>query len=163
VHLHCVDCVQFVGDLILSRGALDETIVLWEPILPDPLPESDEPLYPIPSHFEHLRTFGGMVDADFWFIRFSTDASHGHQTLACGNNLGDVFLWNVDAENGDLPFLKVEWTYMGKKHGKNNQGYTYAALANVPRAVRWASFSPDGNMFMASTDEGKLYVWDVTR
>jgi WD40 repeat protein len=148
--------------------------VLWEPIMmmSDPLllPEAssssssldtDGPLYPIPSQFEHLRTFRGMDNADFWFIRFDTDASHGHKTLACGNNVGDIFLWGIDAETGELPFLKLKWTNLrsnGKKKGTKRK-----AEHAGPRAVRWVSFSPDGNLFMASTDEGKLYVWDIVR
>jgi WD40 repeat protein len=168
--LNCVDCVQFVGDLILSRGSVDENIILWEPVMPDPLPESadhDEPLlFPIPSHFEHLRTFEGMYDADFWFIRFGTDASHGHKTLACGNNTGDIFLWDIDAETGEMPFLKLQWTDTSKGKKKKScmgQRRKRSAPTAVRRAVRWVSFSPDGNLFMASTDEGKLYVWDVVR
>lgn len=131
----------------------------------DPLPESDEPLYPIPSHFEHLRTFEGMDDADFWFIRFGTDASHGHKTLACGNNTGDIFLWDIDAETGEMPFLKLKRTNTskGKKKSCIGRRRNRTVPTAVPRAVRWVSFSPDGNLFMASTDEGKLYVWDVVR
>jgi WD40 repeat protein len=131
----------------------------------------EEPLYPIPSDFEHLRTFEGMDDADCWFIRFGTDASH--KTLACGNNTGDIFLWDIDAETGEMPFLKLQWKSTTSKAGRKKKSCinrkrkksssTAPSVAAVSRAVRWVSFSPDGNLFLASTDEGKLYVWDVVR
>eukprot|EP00945_MAST-04E_sp_MAST-4E-sp1_P003401 g3401.t1 len=86
VHSDYVDCVRWMGDLLLSKSTGNK-ICLWKPA-PARGPDSAS----------ILREFT-MTDAEIWFVRFEAD--NNLDGLACGNRCGQVFLWNIH-DNDDI-------------------------------------------------------------
>lgn len=138
VHAHCVDCVQFAGDLLLSKS-IENKVRLWYPKTMHKTTPLGDPLQPPSSDILLLRTFE-FDDANIWFVRFATDPTM--QILAAGNIHGTVYLWEIGARSVQ-PFRKMNITR--------------------PSTIRCLSFSPDGAMLVASTDDGSFYRWNVSR
>jgi polycomb protein EED len=80
VHSDYVDCVRWMGDLIMSKSTGDK-ICLWKP---NPLRK--------PDAVTVLREFV-MHDAEIWFVRFDVDPML--EGLVCGNRSGKIFVWNI--------------------------------------------------------------------
>ncbi|KAI9677768.1 MAG: hypothetical protein M1829_002540 [Trizodia sp. TS-e1964] len=128
LHNDYVDCVKFHHDLILSKAAKEEKIVLWRiegfsSSLPPPAPES------APSAYEWHETrsaFGGGFER---LLQFATPGTNPffmhfglfsqpnkHPVLAMGNQRGNVYFWDLQrlehwpatADLTDLPFLAPE-------------------------------------------------------
>jgi polycomb protein EED len=82
VHGDYVDCVRFVGDLILSKST-GCVIHLWKP---NPARRHDA--------FIILRSLQ-LPHSDIWFIKFSCDETREH--VAAGNRAGQLFIYDIDA------------------------------------------------------------------
>jgi polycomb protein EED len=139
LHLHCVDCVQFLGDLILSKS-IEGKIILWHPDIPDPYPMTSlsTPKHPPPSKVKVLRTWEyehGLI----WGLPFTTDPKH--KLLVVGNTNGELYIWEIGARS----------TQPVKKFSLNAKRFT---------AVRSLSFCPDGDMLVAAADDGTVWKWD---
>ena len=80
VHCDYVDCVRWIGDLLLSKST-ESLIRLWKP---NPARKPDAVMI--------LREFK-VDDANIWFVRFEHDPYC--QRLVCGNQRGRVFLFNI--------------------------------------------------------------------
>eukprot|EP00977_Amphora_coffeiformis_P011369 scaffold2744_cov160-Amphora_coffeaeformis.AAC.6 len=135
LHFHCVDCVQFVGDMVLSRSPsnvedVDSDIFLWEPIFPESKKGDVQPS----SRYDYIWTFS-QEKAWIWFLRFTTDSRY--RLLACGNCEGDVDLWDMSAKSS-IPFCTLKTR---KFHG----------------AVRWLSFSPKNDFMVGLSDDATLW------
>lgn len=76
VHKHYVDCVMWVGDLLLSKS-VHNRMFLWEP-------EADKESLASPAcNFSLLEEY--VLDVcNVWFIRFAMDRTR--QYVACGND-----------------------------------------------------------------------------
>ena len=82
-----------------------------------------------------------LKDADVWFIRFGMD--FGCNTLACGNRIGDVFVWRPHSQLSP-PLL------LGKLQDKACR-----------TAVRQTAVSRNGKIILAACDGGTVWRWDA--
>ena len=138
MHVHCVDCVEFVGNLVLSKS-VDSQIELWCPVFTRNV-DSDDTLKP-PDNLVALRTFH-YSKGDVWYMRFATDPSQSR--LAVGNVEGRIFLWDIDSRSSQ----PVKTMLPGSRIGS---------------PVRGLVFSPCGNILVATMDNGMVYKWDVKK
>lgn len=76
VHKHYVDCVMWVGDLLLSKS-VHNRMFLWEP-------ESDRESLTSPACNYSLLEEYVLDVCNVWFIRFSMDRTR--RLVACGND-----------------------------------------------------------------------------
>eukprot|EP00550_Attheya_septentrionalis_P009413 CAMPEP_0198297212 /NCGR_PEP_ID=MMETSP1449-20131203/36033_1 /TAXON_ID=420275 /ORGANISM="Attheya septentrionalis, Strain CCMP2084" /LENGTH=586 /DNA_ID=CAMNT_0043998085 /DNA_START=156 /DNA_END=1916 /DNA_ORIENTATION=- len=142
IHTDYVDCVQFVGDLVLSKS-ISDTIVLWQPILKERgRSNKSGGGHRLPHKVVALREFT-LNKCDVWFIRFRTDAQC--RMLAIGNNVGDIKVWEI----GGSSF--------------NPQKKSFANLSNqlCSSTVRMVAFSPDGNSIISCCDDSTVWKWDA--
>lgn len=137
VHLNYVDCVQMLGDMVLSKSTYN-SIVLWMPNIPDS--PSDiavkSAAYSPPSDVIVLRTFD-LDHCHIWFVRFSIDEMG--QLLAVGNIKGEIDIWDIDA-------------------CKKKPSQTLKPMVNS--TIRMLSFSPDGKTLVACNDTATVCRWD---
>jgi polycomb protein EED len=131
LHFNVVDCVAFVGDLVLSKS-IDDCVELWSPCLVPTARRS------IPSNdFVHLQRFdytGGAC----WFIKFACNPMG--QTLAVGNQFGKIFVWDID-QNSNKPKQILS--------------------TSDDKSIRALSFSSDGSMLVATNDDCCVHKWNV--
>jgi len=83
VHTDYVDCVRFLGNLLMSKS-IENTIVFWNPT----------PSKARKDAVTVLREYT-FQDANFWYVKFDLDVQNGR--LAVGNRMGSVFIWNLYA------------------------------------------------------------------
>ena len=147
VHTNKVDCVAWVGDLILSKSIYDD-IRLWKPLIP-------------PSRIVNNRdtNTSSMIEVqnfiypgnDLYFLRFATSISDSTSILAVGNSLGQVFVWDLHDIEHSPKILRTVST-SGKKPKKNKPGATHV--------IRGLAFSPDGNTLVGCDSNGDVFRWD---
>ena len=131
------DCVQFVGDLILSKS-VENKVVLWRPIIES---EGDEPVYSKqpPSGMEYLWKFE-LEHCNHWFVRFHT-APPKYDILALGNSKGKVYLWHLRGANmSRKPFRTLD--------------------TETESSVRMVLFNPHGGQLVAVKDDSTVWLWD---
>mmetsp|Transcript_31858 Transcript_31858/g.40880 ORF Transcript_31858/g.40880 Transcript_31858/m.40880 type:complete len:394 (+) Transcript_31858:25-1206(+) len=90
VHSDYVDCVRWVGNLILSKSTHNK-IILWKP----DLSRGD-------SSVIILREYA-FPDCNLWYVRFNLDSDL--RKMAVGNKSGRVFIWDVDGST--QPIAKI--------------------------------------------------------
>jgi polycomb protein EED len=143
IHHDYVDCVEFVGDLILSKS-IHNCIVLWKPNL-----------YSLPiirgkqSHVKPCNDITAlweftMNNCNVWFIRFDTTTNG--TLLAVGNRTGQIKVWDIDEQASavkkkDIPLLRH---------------------ANCDSTIRMVSFSPDGKSLVATCEDATVWKWSAT-
>lgn len=140
LHHDYVDCVQFVGDLVLSKS-VHNNIVLWKPSLKPPMIRGKPSHQRPPNDVIALAEFTSRK-CDHWFIRF--DTSSDGRLLAVGNRVGEIKVWDVD--NGA---------------SKKNQ----LALLTHPQCtstVRMVKFSPDNKCIVAACEDATIWKYDAT-
>ena len=148
-----IDCVQFVGDLILSKSVSNK-VVLWKPLFNDK--ESENAIHikhRVPSSILFLREFT-LDHCGSWYVRFESPPPY-HQILALGNQKGDVKIWrigeNADDDSGCHPnqshFCRL------KTSEYFNGGYDQST-------VRMVAFNPHGNHLVAVKDDSTVWVWN---
>eukprot|EP00956_Cyclotella_meneghiniana_P037452 scaffold138984_cov26-Cyclotella_meneghiniana.AAC.1 len=106
VHTDYVDCVQFIGDLILSKSVHNK-VVLWKALVDkadNDEEESAEFSSRIPSAILYLREFS-LSNCDSWFVRFHSPPPY-HRVLALGNQKGEVKVWHIGGKKGCHPDQK---------------------------------------------------------
>ena len=140
VHTDYVDCVRFVGDLLLSKS-ISNTVVLWKPEFTRTLRHgTSKPTHQrLPNEVIALREFT-INKCNVWFIRFDTNVDS--QMLALGNTVGEIKVWEID----DNPKKKC--------------------LANLVQqfctsTVRMVAFSPDSKCLIAACEDATLWKWDA--
>lgn len=140
VHNDYVDCVSFVGDLILSRCCATNNIVLWKPQFSSS--SSSPPTLAKDGHKARmedkvlvLREFS-LKHCEIWFVRF--DVCLKNLFLAFGNTRGELKIWQITTKG------------------------EYILSPPCSAAVRVVSFSPDGNYLVAACDDATLYKWDAS-
>jgi polycomb protein EED len=140
VHINYVDCVHFVGDMILSKSTYN-SIVLWLPDIPETAASkvTNSSAYEPPGEVIALRIFE-LNHCDIWFVRFAVDDSA--RLLAVGNIKGEVDIWDIDACKKKRPTQQLK--------------------PMVHSTVRMLAFSPDSKMLLACDDSGLVCKWDTS-
>ncbi|KAL7510227.1 hypothetical protein ACHAXN_007144 [Cyclotella atomus] len=170
VHTDYVDCVQFVGDLILSKSVHNK-VVLWKPILdkddntklesPSSIENNDsesaESSSRIPSGILFLREFT-LSHCNSWFVRFHSPSPY-HRILALGNQKGEVKVWQIGGEKGCNPdakfYCNLTTSNVGGMHASNSND-------NGGCTVRMVKFSPDASCLVAVCDDGTIWMWEAS-
>jgi len=147
VHSNKVDCVAWLGDLVLSKSIFDE-IILWQPIIHD---ESNSITVNSTSKSSILpiKIFHYAGNDSFYFVRFAISLDCSSSLLAIGNNCGQVYLWDVnDFDNdGHSQILKTTNASSKKKF-------------KLDTIMRGLAFSPDGEVLVGCDANGGVYRWD---
>jgi polycomb protein EED len=139
VHKHYVDCVHWVGDLLVSKS-LQNRLLLWEP------KGEREALASPASQFTVLEEY--MLDACVsWFIRFGIDCSR--QLVACGNERGVVTVYKLD----DIPSKALSVLWAGQGTGSKKQP-TDGGI------VRQCAFNSDASILLAVDDSSRVVQYD---
>ena len=141
MHAHCVDCVEFLGDLIVSKST-ENVVQLWYPILQNERSRFGDILQP-PSSEEILLKSFHYTDGDYWFIRFAVEPNL--KLLAVGTSRGTITIWLMGDEDGQSVLKPI-------RNLNTNRRST----------IRCVRFSPDGSMLFASTDDGSIFQWIVS-
>ena len=165
LHFLCVDCVQFVGDLIASKST-ESRIELWAPLWPKEtanetenndmdrvISEGSKPKakYPPAGEYVHLRSFH-YKSGDAWYVRFAV--SPDGTLMAVGDTQGFVYLWEIDdMGNHGRPKRKLSPVVRGGKQALSNP---------LSCAVRSVQFSPDGSTLVSTRDSGAVSKWNIT-
>lgn len=135
IHTDYVDCVEFVGDLIISKSSMTNSIVLWKPDV-----NEQSGTGRIHDQVCVLREFQ-LGRCDVWFIRFQTDYPE-QKVLVIGNQDGEVKLWRLG------PSLKEKHDILLTHHLCNS-------------TIRMVSFSPDRQCLIAVCDDSSVFKWDA--
>ena len=141
MHAHCVDCVEFLGDLIVSKST-ENVVQLWYPIMQNKKSPLGDILQPPRSDVILLRTFQ-YSDGDYWFIRFAIEPKS--KLLAVGTSRGTVTVWKICDDNYQSALKPIRNLYVHR-----------------PSTIRCVRFSPDGTMLFASTDDGSIFKWTLS-
>jgi polycomb protein EED len=137
VHVHCVDCVQFIQNGLVISKSVDSRIELWEPIFEGPYSETLR--MKNQSCVEHLHSFE-YSKGEVWYMSFATDPLF--KRLVVGDCDGYLYVWNI-GQKTSAP------AYVLQTHG------------NISVPVRGVAFSPCGNTIVASRDDGSFFKWDL--
>lgn len=133
IHRNYVDCVRWLGNFILSKSC-ENCIILWKAgTLEDKEWKAKEGKVSILHRFAYK-------ECDIWYMRFCLDAQQ--KTMALGNQVGRIFVWNIDVDDPTQAKLTVL---------THNKCYS---------AVRQTCFSPDGDTLLAVCDDGTVWRWD---
>lgn len=132
VHANYVDCVRWLGDLMLSKS-VDNRILLWRPVLFGP----DRASLETSSSYVVLQSFS-LQEADIWFLRFSLDLFC--TTLVCGNRTGRVFVFDP--------------------HKRSMSARQKLGHPNCKKPVRQVAISADGRIVIASCEDATIWRWD---
>lgn len=138
VHRNVVDCVHFLGDMILSKSTYN-SIILWAPVLPDghaPSCTSRSAAFNPPSDVIALRTFD-LRDCNLWFVRFAVDPEG--RLLAVGTIKGEVDIWDIDSCQ-QRPSQKLK--------------------AVTSQTIRTLAFSPNGKILVTCCDNAQVCKWN---
>ena len=133
VHTNYVDCVRWLGALVLSK-ACENAIVCWKPELSKKGASSG-------IGTEHKTTIlytYTVPDSTIWYIRFSMDMDYN--ILAAGNQNGNVFLYSLRVAKKPRA---VPLTH-----------------ASCNSTVRQVCFSPDAKVLIVACDDCTIWRWD---
>lgn len=134
VHWNYVDCVRWLGDMILSKS-VDNRIILWRPIYsPSHLEKGED--------FEFIQELSLEDTKDVWWLRFCLDL--GRQVLAVGTATGKVLLFDPHTQQMK-PMARL------KRSGKKPE-----------KLVRQTAMSADGSIIIAAHEDGSITRYDRT-
>ncbi|CAL5223285.1 g5773 [Coccomyxa viridis] len=136
VHFNYVDCVRWMGDLIVSKSVKDR-IFVWQPDVKDDIVGT--------KGLVHLLHEMDMEDAHVWFVRFAMDKRC--RTLACGNRQGTVFVWDPQD--------------MDRKPAARLRREAPPASSRAHTTTRQTAVSADGSTIISCCDDSTIWRWDV--
>ncbi|XP_059153867.1 polycomb protein EED-like [Physella acuta] len=157
IHRNYVDCVRWLGNLVLSKSC-ENCIVCWRPgSHHDPLKvKCDEPAKvrcEEPAKMKCDEPGKGKSDdnvwvlhrfeykeCEIWYMRFSLD--YNQQVMALGNQVGHIFVWDLEVDD------PTQTRFTKLSHHKCNS------------AIRQTALSKDGNIMLAVSDDGSIWRWD---
>jgi WD40 repeat protein len=163
IHIIIIDCVQFIGDLILSKSAVSNVIVLWKPVV---TATSIKAVYTttrtIPSNIIFLREFQ-LDNCSSWYIRFECPGPD-NTILACGNEFGEVRVWQIDdgselLENDDINYTSPDYTHSCSLTTSTTLSSITGDRDNLS-TVRMVAFNPYGSQLVAVRDDSTIWMWD---
>lgn len=139
VHKHYVDCVGWIGDLLISKS-LHNRLLMWDP-------EGDrEALSTVRAGFSILEEY--LIDhATIWFIRFGVDSTR--QLVACGNERGVVSVFKLD----DIPSRLYSQVWPGKTNSNRKQPTENCV-------VRQCAFNNDASILLAIDDNSRVAQYE---
>lgn len=82
IHSNYVDCVKWIGDLLVSKSC-DESIIVWSI---KNIRASKSKIYPLAKFC--------IKSCNIWFLKF--DFNWDQKIIACGNLEGKILLWTID-------------------------------------------------------------------
>lgn len=132
IHRNYVDSVKWFGDTFLSKSC-ENFISWWKP---GNLNENGLNLGSTNSTQIHTLD---VEDCDMWFVRMDLDTSQRY--LAVGNTLGKIFVFDLES---DTPNIKP----------------SIITHSKCTKVIRQVSFSRNGNILVASCDDGKIFRFD---
>jgi len=141
VHGNYVDCVRWMGDLVLSKS-VDNKILLWRP--EDDAKRAKDAIRVIQEY--------SFQDAAIWFIRFGLDFNMS--LLTVGNQLGNVFVWEANAFPTTLlaklshPTLKLPI----RQTGVSFDGRSVLCCCEDGSVLRWDA-TPDADLTPSRTKQ----------
>lgn len=138
VHNHYVDCVMWVGDLLISKS-VDKHMLLWEPGF-------DREALGAPSNNYTLLGEYALEGCAVWFIRFGMDQRR--RLVACGNDEGVIVIYDL-ATIPSEPLCKVY-----PKGSKPTKG------KGPSRLVRQCAFSEDGKFLVAVDEHSNIMQYE---
>ncbi|KAL7549858.1 hypothetical protein ACHAWF_013115 [Thalassiosira exigua] len=157
-HANYVDCVQFAGDLILSKS-VNNKVVLWKPVFTKE--EEDRgtiySTHKVPSSILFLREFK-LEHCNSWYIRFDSPSPH-HRLLALGNQVGDVKVWTIGEDGDDDSGCDPNQKYFCNL--STSGSFTGTMASNDPCTVRMVVFNPHGSHLLAVRDDSTVWMWDA--
>jgi polycomb protein EED len=131
-HMNYVDCVEFVGPLVLSKSVHDQ-ILLWQP----------RKYHNKQSMCEDVLLTGfKFQDGDLWFVKF--DVHVQTLTLATGTSNGQIFVWRIGEQLENPALLAV----------LSDEGCV--------ACVRQVSFTGDGKALFACCDDATIWRYDLS-
>jgi WD40 repeat protein len=179
-HSMGVDCVQFIGgrnqpDLLLSKS-MDDRIVLWKPTYyhwsetPENGGSSNKKTSNSngkqhstdnDSHTPNLDSERGRLEAlriwsydaaSLWYIRFATTP----HAQSCHHPL-----WNTQLAVGNIRGELYVWNYIFSSPEEQLEPVILSLPQKQVSTIRCPAFSPEGTVLVASTDDGRIYVWNI--
>lgn len=147
------DCVQFVGDLILSKSVSNK-VVLWRPIIDNG--EEYSTTQTGPHEIQFLREFN-LENCNSWYIRFDSP-SPLHHLLALGNQVGEVKVWKVGGDDKDDSGFHPRQKYYCNLSTSSIGG---RIISKDPSTVRMVAFNPHGCQLVAVKDDSTVWMWDA--
>lgn len=158
IHKDYVDCVQFVGDLILSKSVSNK-IVLWKPLFSNE-EDSESTIYStqrVPSSILFLREFK-LEHCGSWYVRFESPPPY-HHVLALGNQKGEVKVWHLGGNEEDNSGCHPNQKYFCNL--TTSGWFGGGATSNEQSTVRMVAFNPHGSNLVAVRDDSTVWMWDA--
>eukprot|EP00936_MAST-01D_sp_MAST-1D-sp1_P001863 g1863.t1 len=122
VHSDYVDCVRWVGNLLLSKSTNNE-VLLWKP---DAARRKDAATV--------LRSYA-FTEANIWFVRFALDVDC--TTLAVGNKSGKIYVWDVDSPGHMCKLQHPHSKVTVRQTALSADGRTLVACCDDSTIWRW--------------------------
>eukprot|EP00123_Amoebidium_parasiticum_P010609 comp20214_c0_seq1/m.25140 comp20214_c0_seq1/g.25140 ORF comp20214_c0_seq1/g.25140 comp20214_c0_seq1/m.25140 type:complete len:520 (-) comp20214_c0_seq1:381-1940(-) len=148
VHKNYVDCVRWLGDMIMSKSAVNETvdtnhIKIWAPYQRRKklMHVEETELYQHRGHPVQVLSKLSFSNCHIFFLRFSTDRCQ--RILACGNQIGTLHVWLL--EPGREKF--------------RTRAFTHKATAN--KVIRQTAVSNSGRDIVCVSDKGNVFLWQL--
>lgn len=168
VHTDKIDCVEWVGDLILSKSIHDD-IRLWMPIY-DGTSTIVNNRNINESTIINIQNFQ-YPGNDFYFVRFATSFVNSSSILAVGNSTGQVNVWNMHDMFLQPTTLDNNNNYTNQqqqqKHhiilptvstsSNNNKSSKKKKIDGIGLNL---AFSPDGTTLVGCDVNGRVYRWE---
>eukprot|EP00041_Stephanoeca_diplocostata_P007086 m.97688 g.97688 ORF g.97688 m.97688 type:complete len:454 (+) comp16725_c0_seq1:172-1533(+) len=138
VHRNYVDCVRWLGDLVLSKST-DNQIVCWKPGGPARMDLNEKRSSYLGDTVTILQRFE-FSHCDIWYLRFCMDRSYN--VLAVGNQEGKVFLWDLKSQ----------------RVARNSRITIESRKCKTP--VRQIAMNKDASVIVYVCDDGTVWRWD---